>query len=104
MRLKTITEIPKIMVKVLVQSIRPPWTTIHPRQKRVLPITARGRHVHFGGPAGTCIGCGRCSRVCPNVAITVHRKRLLHSNRLFKMHLLRLLCHSVSELIFVSST
>lgn len=75
MRLKTIGEIPSIAVKVLRQAIRRPWTVLYPREKRVLPLRARGRHLHLGGPTGTCIGCGRCARVCPNVAITVHRKR-----------------------------
>lgn len=75
MRLKTIGEIPRIAVKILRQAIRRPWTILYPREKRVLPLRARGRHIHFGGFGGTCIGCGRCSRVCPNVAITVHRRR-----------------------------
>ena len=73
MRLKTIGEIPSIAVKVLIQAIRRPWTILYPREKRVLPLRARGRHLHFGGPGGTCIGCGRCARICPNVAITVTR-------------------------------
>ncbi|MFQ5819648.1 MAG: 4Fe-4S binding protein [Candidatus Heimdallarchaeota archaeon] len=75
MRLKSIGEIPRIAVKVLVQAIRRPWTVLYPREKRVLPLRARGRHLHFGGPGGFCIGCGRCSRICPTVAITNHRKK-----------------------------
>lgn len=75
MRLKTIVEIPLIAVKALRQAIRRPWTVLYPREKRVLPLRARGRHLHLGGLTGTCIGCGRCARVCPNVAITVTRKK-----------------------------
>lgn len=75
MRLKTIAELPKIIVKVLRQAFRTPWTVMYPREKRVLPLRARGSHLYFGGVTGTCIGCMRCARICPTVAITVYRKK-----------------------------
>lgn len=75
MRLKTISEIPRIAVKVLRQAISTPWTIMYPREKRELPLRARGRHLHLGGPGGNCNGCSLCARACPNVAITAHRKK-----------------------------